>query len=32
MTVASVLTIIAVLAARETARSSLRHDRVTADD
>ncbi|MEV4703415.1 MFS transporter [Actinoplanes sp. NPDC049316] len=30
MTVASVLTIIAVVAARETARSSLRHDRVTA--
>jgi metabolite-proton symporter len=29
MTVASVLTIAAVLAARETARSSLRHDRVT---
>ncbi|WP_436530827.1 MFS transporter [Actinoplanes sp. HUAS TT8] len=30
MTVASVLTILAVLAARETARSSLRHDRVPA--
>jgi MFS family permease len=29
MTVASVLTIAAVIAARETARSSLRHDRVT---
>ncbi|BCY12080.1 MFS transporter [Actinoplanes sp. L3-i22] len=29
MTVASVLTVIAVLAAKETARSSLRHDRVT---
>lgn len=28
MTVASVLTVVAVLAARETARSSLRHDRV----
>jgi metabolite-proton symporter len=32
MTVASVLSIVAVLAARETARSSLRHDRVTAGD
>jgi metabolite-proton symporter len=31
MTVASVLTIVAVLASRETAGSSLRHDRVTAD-
>lgn len=30
MTVASALTIVAVLAARETVRSSLRHDRVTA--
>ncbi len=29
MTVASVLTVLAVLAAKETARSSLRHDRVT---
>jgi metabolite-proton symporter len=32
MTVASALTIVAVLAARETAKSSLRHDRVTAGD
>ena len=32
MTVASVITIIAVLAARETARSSLRHDRVTGEE
>ena len=30
MTIASVITIVAVLAARETSRSSLRHDRVTA--
>ena len=32
MTVASVITIIAVLAARETAKSSLRHDRVTGEE
>jgi metabolite-proton symporter len=32
MTIASVISIIAVLAARETARSSLRHDRVTGDE
>jgi metabolite-proton symporter len=31
MTVASVLTVISVLFARETARSSLSHDRVTSD-
>ncbi|GIF08454.1 MFS transporter [Actinoplanes siamensis] len=31
MTTASALTVIAVLASRETARSSLRHDRVLAD-
>jgi MFS family permease len=32
MTIASVITIIAVLAARETAKSSLRHDRVTGEE
>jgi metabolite-proton symporter len=32
MTVASVLTVIAVLAAKETARSSLRHDRVVSPE
>jgi len=32
MTVASVITVIAVLAARETAKSSLRHDRVTGEE
>jgi MFS family permease len=31
MTIASIVTIIAVLAAKETARSSLRHDRITAE-
>jgi metabolite-proton symporter len=31
MTIASIVTIIAVLAAKETARSSLRHDRMTAE-
>jgi hypothetical protein len=31
MTVAAVITIVSVLATRETARSSLRHDRVTGD-
>jgi hypothetical protein len=28
--IASVITIVAVLAAKETARTSLRHDRITA--
>jgi len=32
MTVASLITVIAVVAARETTRSSLRHDRVAAPD
>ena len=31
MTIASVITIVAVLAAKETARSSLRHDRVSPE-
>jgi hypothetical protein len=31
MTVASVLTVVAVLAAKETARTSLRHDRALED-
>jgi MFS family permease len=31
MLIASVITIVAVLAAKETARSSLRHDRIVAD-
>jgi hypothetical protein len=30
MLIASVITIVAVLAAKETAKSSLRHDRITA--